>query len=458
MGKKVLVSLALVLSLLLPSTSVSAAPTSTDLLGNSIAAAARHDFLNQLAKSSKRSANLEFQVDPQFNSSLKREVLIETQVSAGFWSHVRPIDQKVKVYVSPTNNMKYIYDRMWPTLDANGRFGNWLQVKMAKAKADKGLFGGGAPAYDKNNNPVFMMFAPNNMSLGNGFWTSSTAHEFTHVIQRYIMHGNFAPIYGWMLEGQADYIGANLGTRNSDKAFASFWAQLIQSVKHNTKHPEMLHWNATQFEAWFKKQEITQAPSENYKGDVATEIYVFGAVALQYLYGAYGFDAVTSLYDNLAKIAMAKCPSADVGKYPQCTTARHEAFEKSFGISLDAFYKKVSAHIVQEIKWSKVTVGKLPKNLLKIAPAAWAKTAIQKPYVSPPGLGVIEPYSNPLPAIGVDGGSGTQLADTYPPNVPAPNRTCPTDGLQATLYGASMTCVKGVWVLDLGQKIVQRTP
>ncbi len=457
MGKKLLLSLVVTLSLLLPSSVVSAAPTSTELLGNSIAVSARQDFLTQLAKSSKRSANLEFQVDPLFNRSLKHQVLVDTQVSADFWSNVRPIDQKVKVYVSPTNNMKYIYDRMWKTLDANGQYGNWLQVKMAKAKADKGLFGGGAPAYDKEENPVFMMFAPNTMSQGNGFWTSSTSHEFTHVIQRYLMHGNFAPIYGWMLEGQADYIGANIGTRNSDKAFASFWAQLIQSVGHHTDHPEMLKWNASQFEAWFKKEEITQAPGAKYKGDIPTETYVFGAVALQYLYGTYGFDAVTSLYDNMAKIALAKCPSADVSKYPQCTTARHAAFEKSFGISLATFYKRVSAHIVQEIKWSKATVSKLPSDLLKIAPAACAKTAIQKPYVAPPGLGVIEPYGNPLPSIGDDGQFGTQPADTYPPNVPAPNRTCPTDGLHAVLYGASMTCAKGIWVLDPGQKIVLPT-
>lgn len=448
MRTKALLSSALVFALLVPSAPAFAGNTSSGLLGNQIAAAARQDFLKQLAKSSKRSANLEYKVEPSFNKSLLHQVMVDTQVSAGFWASVRPIDQKVMVYIAPTNNMKFIYTHMWPTLDANGRFGNWLQVKMAKAKADQGLFGGGAPAYDKVENPVFMMFAPNTMSQGNGFWTSSTSHEFTHIIQRYIMHGNFAPIYGWLLEGQADYIGANIGTRNSDKSFASFWAQLIQSVGQNTDHPEMLKWNASQFEAWFKKQEITQAPSSKYKGDIPTESYVFGAVALQYLYGVYGSAAVNDLFNNLAKIAMSKCPSADVTKFPQCTDGRREAFKKALGISLDTFYKKVSAHIVEEIKWSKVTVTKLPRDLLKIAPAPWAKTAIQKPYKAPAGLGKIEPYGNPLPGSGGETGSTNQSGDNYPPNVPAPNRTCPTDGLTATLDGAAMTCTKGTWVLD----------
>lgn len=425
------------------------------LLGNKTAVEARKDFLRQFGKSTKRSANLSYKIDPKFNSGLKHEVMVDTQVSAYFWADIRPVDQKVKIYIAPTNNMQFIYKNMWPTLDANGRFGNWLQVKMDRAKTEKGFFGGGAPAYDKEGNPVFMMFAPNNMSQGNGLWTSVTSHEFTHLVQRYIMHGNFAPIYGWMLEGQADYIGANIATRNSNTAFASYWAQLIQFVGKNSEHPEMLNWNAAQFVNWFKQREVTKAVTEDYKGDIPTEDYIFGAIALQYLYGTYGFDAVTDLYQNMARIALAHCPSADSKVNPSCTSARHEAFEKAFGISLETFYPRVAAYIVQEIKWSKVTVTKLPSDLLKIAPAPWAKTPIQKPYVAPPGLGPIAQYGNPLPSSGNNSNSGNSQADLYPPNVPAPNRTCPqSEGLKGVLYGATMTCVKGVWTLDPGQKVV----
>ena len=428
------------------------------LLGNKTAVEARKDFLKQFGKSTKRSANLSYKIDPKFNSGLKHEVMVDTQVSAYFWADIRPIDQKVKIYIAPTNNMQFIYKNMWPTLDANGRFGNWLQVKMDRAKTEKGFFGGGAPAYDKEGNPVFMMFAPNNMSQGNGLWTSVTSHEFTHLVQRYIMHGNFAPIYGWMLEGQADYIGANIATRNSNTAFASYWAQLIQFVGKNSEHPEMLNWNAAQFVNWFKQREVTKAVTEDYKGDIPTEDYIFGAIALQYLYGTYGFDAVTDLYQNMARIALAHCPSADSTVNPSCTSARHEAFEKAFGISLETFYPRVAAYIVQEIKWSKLTVTKLPSDLLKIAPAPWAKTPIQKPYVAPPGLGPIAQYGNPLPSSGNNSNSGNSQSDPYPPNVPAPNRTCPqSEGNKSTLYGASMTCVKGIWTLDPGQKIVLPT-
>ena len=429
------------------------------LLENPTAVAARQDLLAQLAKSSTRSANLSYHVDPLFDPGLTHEVMVDTQLSAGFWAHIRPVDQKVEVYMAPTSDMKYLMKNMWPTLDAKGKFGNWLPAKVARAQVEKGFFGGGAPAFDINGNPVFMMYAPNDMSQGNGFWTSVTSHEFTHLIQRYIMHGNFAPLYGWMVEGQADYIGANIATRNSTTSFASYWAQLIQSVAQNSSGSAMLKWNAAQFETWFKQQEVTQAPSAKYKGDIPSESYIFGALAFQYLYGTYGFDAVTNLYQNMARTALASCPSADSSSNPKCTPARHLAFQNAFGISLDTFYKKVALFIVQEIAWSKATVGKLPSDLLKIAPAPWSDTPIQEPYVAPPGLGPIAEYGNPLPTTTNEkSGSNSQpvnpTQDPYPPNVPAPNRSCPqSDGQQGYLYGASMTCVKGIWTLDPGQII-----
>jgi len=426
------------------------------VLGDPIAVAARNDFLRQVSKSSPKPSNLEFHIDPLFSKSLTHEVMVDTQFSSDFWSQVRPIDQKVEVYMAPTSDMKYLMTNMWPTLDANGQFGNWLPVKVARGEKDPGFFGGGAPAFDKNGNPVFMMYAPNNMNQGLGFWGQTTAHEFVHVIQRYIMHGDFAPLYGWIVEGQADYLGANIATRNSTTAFASYFAQVIQSMAKDSEHPEMLNWKAPQFVQWFKDQEITHTPSEKYSGDIPLESYVFGALAFQYLYGTYGFDAVTNLYQNLAQIGLAGCPSADSADNPGCTPARHEAFQKSFGISLDDFYQKLAPFIVEQIAWSKVTVKKLPSDLSKIAPLPWAKVALQAKYVSPKGLGPIAEYGNPLP--GQSPNNSTSSPDPYPPNVPAPNRSCPgSDGATATLYGGSMTCTNGFWKLDPGQTIGQPT-
>ena len=95
--------------------SYAAQPTLLQLLGSPIAVAARTDFLKQYSKSSKRSANLSYHVDPLFNKSLKHEIMVDTQVSADFWAHIRPVDQKVQVYIAQSNNLQYVYKYMWPT-------------------------------------------------------------------------------------------------------------------------------------------------------------------------------------------------------------------------------------------------------------------------------------------------------------------------------------------------------
>ena len=100
MRTRALLSSALALALLVPSAPALAENTTSGLLGNQIAVAARQDFLKQLAKSSKRPANLSYKVDPSFNKSLLHQVMVDTQVSAGFWASVRPVDQKVKVYIA----------------------------------------------------------------------------------------------------------------------------------------------------------------------------------------------------------------------------------------------------------------------------------------------------------------------------------------------------------------------
>jgi len=441
------------------------ATSPVSLLGNQIAVAARADFLKQLGKSSHRSSNLDFHIDPLFNKVLAHQVIVDTQVSSDFWAEIRPVDQQVEIYVAPTNDMEYLMNYMWPTLDANGQYGNWLPEKVARGKVDSGFYGGGAPAYDKNGHPVFMMFAPNDMSQGNSFWDKSTSHEFTHLIQRYIMNGDFAPLEGWVVEGQADYIGVNIGTRNSTAAFASTWAELIQFLKKESSKPQMLNWTAAQFVQWFKDQEITHAQSAIIKSDIPLESYVLGALAFQYLYGTYGFQKVTDYYENLAKLALSACVSSDVIQYPQCIPARHRAFEATFGISMDDFYVKVAPFIVSEIKWSAQTIRKLPADISKIALVPWSKTPLQPPYVKPAGLGPIPEYGNLALQVS-DGTSDSQTipvspqsgapqnVDHYPPNIPAPNRSCPgNDSAHATLYGGSMTCIKGLWTLDPGQVI-----
>ena len=245
--KRIALILPLAIALIAPSNpGFASAKKKSDLqiLGNARAANARSEFLLQLKNASTRTPNLEYHIDPTINPALLTGIKVDTALSADFWASLRPIDQKVVVYIASTENFKFLVDEITPNSTPEGLFGDWLGHKYLQAQMEPhGFFGGGAPAFDKNDNPVFMVYAPNGQGLGNGFWTQTTSHEFVHVTQRYLMGGNMSPMLGWVIEGQADYIGANFATRNSTEAFASYWIQLIYSLARPDASPKILGWN-----------------------------------------------------------------------------------------------------------------------------------------------------------------------------------------------------------------------
>jgi len=448
----------LALTLIVPSNPGFAAakkPTDLQILGNQTAVNARNEFLLQLKNAPSRTPNLEYHIDPTINPALLTGIRVDTSLSANFWSALRPIDQKVVVYIASTENFKFLVDEITPNSTLAGLFGDWLGHKYLQAQNEPhGFFGGGAPAFDKNDNPVFMVYAPNGQSLGNGFWTQTTSHEFVHVTQRYLMGGNMSPMLGWVIEGQADYIGANFATRNSSQAFASYWIQLIFSMARADMSPKTLGWNKQQFIDWFKSKEITASPDK--AGDIPVENYVVGAMASQYLYGTYGYKKVNAYYDKLGKI-MPDCGNGDSTTNVKCTPSRQKAFKDAFGVTMAEFYPKVAAHIVAEIAWAKKNPYTYQSDLLRIAPAPWSNAKPELPYKAPANLGPISKYGNPT----LEGNSGspgsTQFVDPYPPNIAAPGRSCLNPNDKAILYGATMTCIasgsEGKWTLDPGQVV-----
>lgn len=344
--------------------------TRLGILGSEIAARAREQFLEQLNSALNQVPNLEFQISVKTDSKLINQIKKDSILSANFWSQLRPTSKKVIIYIAPTEDFHFFIDVMAPTLTSDGLEGGWLDSKERQSKIDPNFFGGGAPAFDKNGNAVFMMYAPNSQDFGNGFWTQTTSHEYVHIVQRYLTSGNMSPMYEWVKEGQADYIGANFATRNNDKSFASYWIQLIQVMDQQASIKGILDWNADQFVIWFKQKEFTLDPTAKGAGDVPLENYVIGAMAMQYLYGQYGYLNVNQFFKNLNGV-VPDCGNGDVTVNLKCSAARNSAFVNAFGINFSDFYPLVSKYIVSEIQWAKVNNDKYPKNLLQIASAPW---------------------------------------------------------------------------------------
>ncbi|MEI6216422.1 MAG: hypothetical protein WCP64_04025 [Actinomycetes bacterium] len=79
------------------------------------------------------------------------------------------------------------------------------------------------------------------------------------------------------------------------------------------------------------------------------------------------------------------------------------------------------------------------------------------PKKSTPTLKPSTPSLSPIPTSTPTSSSGPRQGDDYPPDRPAPNRSCPTNGSTAELYGGALTCTNGIWVLNPGQVIGKPT-
>ena len=77
----------------------------------------------------------------------------------------------------------------------------------------------------------------------------------------------------------------------------------------------------------------------------------------------------------------------------------------------------------------------------------WQKFEPQTPNKTSDSVPQVIPTPIPTPTI------AKPLDDGYPENIPAPNRSCPSNGDKAMLYGGSLTCINNKWILDPGSVI-----
>ena len=423
---------------------------------------ARINFESQLSLRDKGSPNIVFHVLPGTPSSIANMMEQEVIIADQFWSFVRPINHPVEVYLADDSHINDLIAAYEPTLTPQGDAGGWLQdIANRIKKTDNGLFGGGSPAYDRNNHANFMLHVGVPPPDGLGFWTQTPSHEYTHTIQRYLLGSDFAPLYEWEIEGQANYIGANFAGRNNNIAFQSYWAQMLNSIPQPKRGAT---WTSAAIQSWFKSSANTRAWVSS--GEVSQVNYILGAVAQEYLVAKYKLTGIEKYYADLAGVINV-CGNGDLPTHPQCDAARHDVFLKNFHITQENFYTAVAAVVVTELKWAASAAKVLSVDTRTYQPIPWANLHLtvnpdpnaQVPIYAPSFIALTRTASGDTASSTISGNSDVgglpqPQTDPYPPNIPAPNRSCPgNEGAQATLYGGSMTCTNGIWRLDPGQTI-----
>jgi hypothetical protein len=307
--------------------------------------------------------NVEFIVEANMDKVLLKQIVDNINVSAKYFAKERPLNVPLKIWIAMSDQFQWIYDNMTEAMPSQALEGGWLDMKLARAKAEPARFFGGGAAGDTKSGVASLFFnASTGHNWGDGFWAAVPAHEFTHVVQRYELGNTMAPMLCWVREGNANYYGGLIAGRNSQAVYRNFWLQTLSRIPTMGEVPDYQSKSADYWAEFFVQGE-TKKPTEC---DPWIN-YVMGQMAFQYLGGTYGDDAIQSFYLGLRDGWKGVCLNPTSSAGIPCESWKI-VFKKSFGATPEALYPKIGQYIADEIKWAKGKQVYWNEEALKIAP------------------------------------------------------------------------------------------
>jgi hypothetical protein len=307
--------------------------------------------------------NIEFIVEPNMDKVLLKQIVDNINVSAKFFAKERPLNVPLKIWIAMSSQFQWIYDNMKEVLPAQQLDGGWLDMKLARSKAEpSGFMGGGAAGDTKGGIATLFFNGSTRANWGDAFWAQVPAHEFTHVVQRYELGNTMGPMLCWVREGNANYYGWLIAGRNSQAAYRNYWLQALSRVPTMGEVTDYQSKSAAYWSDFFVQNEMKK-PNEC---DPWIN-YIVGAMAFQYLGGTYGNDAIQSFYLGLRDGWKGVCQYPISSEGIPCSSWK-AVFKKSFGATPDELYPKFGQYIADEIKWAKGKQVYGDQEALKIAP------------------------------------------------------------------------------------------
>ncbi len=333
-------------------------------LGSSIANKSRAAFLAQLALAPSTTPNIEYIVDPTMSADKQKIIKADLKVTSDFWNELRPSSLPSRIYLGTSINFQWVYNNLTNDLTLEALDGGWLDYKLARAKSEGASFyGGGSAGYGKDGKAV-LFFNTGSQSLGDAGEVGIAGHEFTHVMQRYVLNG-MGPMLCWVREGHAVYSGFNLGFRTSTAAFRNAWSQIYSGFSGDPSLNNVLKMTQSDWQQWFiNNEKTTPSQCDPYIN------YMAGALAFQYLYGTYGWKAVNNFFTYLLPEAITQCGSGLQANSQLSCSSWKIAYRRAFAMSPNDDYLKISSFIVHELQWTTKQSPSTNDRALLIAPPA----------------------------------------------------------------------------------------
>ncbi len=110
------------------------------------------------SRMSSEVPNIEFIVEPNMDKVLLKQVIDNVNVSAKYFAGERPLNIPLKIWIAMSDQFQWIYDNMTEALPAQALEGGWLDMKLARAKAEPARFFGGGAAGDTKSGVATLFF------------------------------------------------------------------------------------------------------------------------------------------------------------------------------------------------------------------------------------------------------------------------------------------------------------
>lgn len=293
-----------------------------NLIPSLVYSRSRQEVADAVAKSNYVNSFLNFNIGPNQSASAVANEKDALNKASRLWADIYQPNEKLEVL------WFNFMDINW----ARDKFKEITGVEFLRAESCTPTYCGNASAGRTGNGPWIY-----EQGLGGSLWNRSTsAHEYTHLAQTSgnAEYWNIAPI--WLVEGMAQFYGEAIGYSTFDSNLKTRGEMHRQycldfQVANMGDMKTMLAKNDP--DTVRKLMQLVEFPSPRHAQSTTSAAYLLGSYGSEVLVSVYGHAAVQDFIKSFGA-------SADW----------RSNFFRSFGITIDDFYKKLTPYLYEMSK------------------------------------------------------------------------------------------------------------
>ena len=294
-----------------------------DLNAKNVYGRSRQEVNDAIAKSGYINTSLNFNIGPNQNSALVTDEQASLSKAAKLWSSVYQPKEQLEVLFYNFTDLDWAKAKYTQLTGAQTFYSATSCTRSYCGNASAGRTGNGPWIYEQG--------------LGGTLWNKSTsAHEYTHLAQTSgnADYWNVAPL--WLVEGMAQFYGEAIGYFPFDSTLKT------RGEMHRQFAGDFKGVNQSEVKILLGKNDVSTVKTLMQSVEFPNPRHSQSLTAAAYLFGSYGTEVLVAVYGHSSVEAFIKAFA---------TSSDWKAnFYRSFGISSDDFYGKLTPYFYEMSK------------------------------------------------------------------------------------------------------------